>query len=384
MKIIAIQEKAIKLNLSLSNSMFSFNEMTTSIVKVTIDNGSKLISGYAFNSTGRYACGAQMRNRFIPRILDTNQNEILNSNGDIDPKKIVKKMLVGEKPGGDMERSVAIGTIEVAIWDALAKNYDLPLYKYINKIYPEYNATDKMFCYVGGGYYDKNKTLDDLELEIQNNFENGYRLMKIKVGGVPIKEDIKRIERAIKVTGSPSKVALDANGGLTKDNYLEYAKNLSSYGLRWFEEPVQPSDYEGYNIFIDEYESSVAGGENLYSEQDIYNLIKYGGFRKNKDILQIDMPQSYGISYFKDCLDKLKDVNWSVNQITPHGGNQMSLHIASGFGLPMCEAYPNVFGVFSGYDDSYVVNDGYITLSSRPGIGFEGQNDLFKLFNEMK
>ena len=91
MKIIDIQEEAIKLNLSLSNSMFSFKEMTTSIVKVTIDNGSKLIHGYAFNSTGRYACGAQMRNRFVPRILDRDQNDILRSNGDIDPKKVVKK-----------------------------------------------------------------------------------------------------------------------------------------------------------------------------------------------------------------------------------------------------------------------------------------------------
>jgi D(-)-tartrate dehydratase len=384
MKIVGIQEEAIKLNLSLSNSMFSFKEMTTSIVKVTIDNGSKLINGYAFNSTGRYACGAQMRNRFIPRILDHNQNDILRSNGDIDTKKVVKKMLTGEKPGGDMERSVAIGTIEIALWDALAKNYDLPLYKYINNIYPEYNTTNKMFCYVGGGYYDEKKTLDDLAVEVQNNFDNGYRLMKIKVGGAPIKEDIERIERVIKVTGSPEKVALDANGGLTKDNYLEYAKQLSSYGLRWFEEPVQPSDYEGYNKFIEHYGSSVAGGENLYSEQDIYNLIKHGGFRVGKDVLQIDMPQSYGISYFKDCLDRLKQVNWSLDQITPHGGNQMSLHIACGFGLSMCEAYPNVFGVFSGYDDSYIVNDGYITLSDRPGIGFEGQNDLFNLFSEME
>ena len=315
MKIVGIQEEAIKLNLSLSNSMFSFKEMTTSIVKVTIDNGSKLINGYAFNSTGRYACGAQMRNRFIPRILDHNQNDILRSNGDIDTKKVVKKMLTGEKPGGDMERSVAIGTIEVALWDALAKNYDLPLYKYINNIYPEYNTTNKMFCYVGGGYYDEKKTLDDLAVEVQNNFDNGYRLMKIKVGGAPIKEDIERIERVIKVTGSPEKVALDANGGLTKDNYLEYAKQLSSYGLRWFEEPVQPSDYEGYNKFIEHYGSSVAGGENLYSEQDIYNLIKHGGFRVGKDVLQIDMPQSYGISYFKDCLDRLKQVNWSLDQL---------------------------------------------------------------------
>ena len=68
----------------------------------------------------------------------------------------------------------------------------------------------------------------------------------------------------------------------------------------------------------------------------------------------------------------------------PHGGNQMSLHIACGFGLSMCEAYPNVFGVFSGYDDSYKLDDGYLQLNDNPGIGFEGQNDLFNLFKNIE
>ena len=81
MKIIDIKENSIKLNLSLSNSMFSFKEMTTSIVKVVIDDGANTHTGYAFNSTGRYACGDQMRNRFIPRLLNANDNVLLDDDG---------------------------------------------------------------------------------------------------------------------------------------------------------------------------------------------------------------------------------------------------------------------------------------------------------------
>ena len=154
--------------------------------------------------------------------------------------------------------------------------------------------------------------------------------------------------------------------------------------MSWFEEPTHPSNFSSYKEFISNYEGSVAGGENLYSTQDYLNLIKYGGFRENKDLLQIDIPQSYGISYFNEALIELKKNNWNVNKIMPHGGNQMSLHVACGFGLSMCEAYPNVFGVFSGYDDEYQLDDGYIDLSDRPGIGFEGQNELYRLFKDIK
>ncbi len=384
MKILDIKENAIKLNLSLSNSMFSFKEMTTSIVKVNIDDGKNLHTGYAFNSTGRYACGDQMRNRFIPRLLSAGDNVLLDDDGCIDTMKALHVMLVGEKPGGDMERSVAIGTIETALWDAIAKSKGLPLYKLLSMKFPDYKSTNKMFCYVGGGYYDDGKTISDLKDEIKRNFDNGYRLMKIKIGGAPLKEDIQRVEAAIEATGSAEKVALDANGGLKESNYITYAKELSTYGLKWFEEPTHPSNFSRYSEFINLYGNSVAGGENLYSIQDFLNLAEYGGFRENLDIIQIDVPQSYGISYFNEVLKELKEIEWDVSSIMPHGGNQMSLHIACGFGLSMCEAYPNVFGVFSGYDDSYELNDGYLQLNDNPGIGFEGQNDLFNLFKNIE
>ena len=384
MKILDIKENAIKLNLSLSNSMFSFKEMTTSIIKVDIDDGKNVHTGYAFNSTGRYACGDQMRNRFIPRLLNAGDNDLLDDNGCIDTMKALHVMLVGEKPGGDMERSVPIGTIETALWDAISKSQDLPLYKLLSMKFPEYKSTNKMFCYVGGGYYDDGKTISDLKDEIKRNFDNGYRLMKIKIGGAPLKEDIQRVEAAIEATGSAEKVALDANGGLKESNYITYAKELSTYGLKWFEEPTHPSNFSRYSEFINLYGNSVAGGENLYSIQDFLNLAEYGGFRENLDIIQIDVPQSYGISYFNETLKELKEIDWDVSSIMPHGGNQMSLHIACGFGLSMCEAYPNVFGVFSGYDDSYKLNDGYLQLNDNPGIGFEGQNDLFNLFKNIE
>jgi hypothetical protein len=69
MRIVDIRETSVPLNSTLANSSIDFSEMTTSVVAVITDvrRDGETVCGYAFNSTGRYACGAQMRARFIPR-----------------------------------------------------------------------------------------------------------------------------------------------------------------------------------------------------------------------------------------------------------------------------------------------------------------------------
>src|SRR5262245_15188375 len=131
MRIVGIRETAVPLKSMLANSSFDFTEMTTSVVAVITDvarNG-KPVCGFAFNSTGRYACGAQMRARFVPRILAADPASLLDASGNnLDPGKILACMMRREKAGGHSERSIAIGTIEVAIWDAIAKIADKPLH----------------------------------------------------------------------------------------------------------------------------------------------------------------------------------------------------------------------------------------------------------------
>jgi hypothetical protein len=57
----------------------------------------------------------------------------------------------------------------------------------------------------------------------------------------------------------------------------------------------------------------------------------------------------------------------------------MSLAIAAGFGLGGAESYPGVFGDFGGFADDAQVEGGFIGLSERPGIGFEGQARLYRV-----
>src|ERR1700739_2789861 len=138
MRIVDIRETAIPLNSTLANSSFDFSEMTTSVVAVITDvlREGKPVTGFAFNSTGRYACGAAMRARFIPRILAAEPQSLLDeTNENFDPSKILAVMMQREKSGGHSERSIAIGTIEVAVWDATAKIPGKPLHRVLAERY---------------------------------------------------------------------------------------------------------------------------------------------------------------------------------------------------------------------------------------------------------
>lgn len=386
MRITDIREIAVPLNSSIRNAVFDFSEMTTSVVAVITDviRDGKPVVGFAFNSTGRYACGAQMRDRLIPRIMKAQPETLLNARGNnLDPEKILACMMQREKPGGHTERSVAVGTIELAIWDAVAKIEDLPLHVVLANQFSKGEVCKEIPCYVGGGWYAPNKGIPELLDEIRTRLDQGYTTMKIKVGGASVAEDIARLEASLKVVGGGQNLAVDANAGLSPERTLAYAKALQPYNLRWFEEPTDPLDFALLAEITDIYSSPIGTGENLFSTQDIRNLVHFGGLRKDRDIIQIDVPQSYGIVQFSRTVKMLEDRGWSRHSIFPHGGNLMTLAIVAGFGLGGCEAYPDTFGVFAGFADDSQVSNGKINLSDRPGIGFEGQNALYDVMKKI-
>jgi len=294
MRIVDIRETAVPLKSALANSSFDFSEMTTSVVAVITDvvRAGAPIVGFAFNSTGRYACGAAMRARFIPRILAANPDSLLDAAGNFDAEKILACMLQREKAGGHSERSIAIGTIEVALWDAIAKIAEKPLHRLLAEGFNGGRVAEKVFCYVGGGWYWPGQTLADLQDEMRRHLDAGYTMVKMKVGGLPLADDLRRVEAILKVIGVGERLAVDANCKFSRDETLAYARALAPLKLRWFEEPCDPLDYALFAKLADIYAPPLATGENLYSTQDVANLVRFGGLRADRDIIQVDPPQA--------------------------------------------------------------------------------------------
>ena len=124
MKILEIREITAPLGSSLRNALIDFSQMTTSVVAVVTDvvRRGRRVVGYGFNSNGRYAQSGLLEERFVPRLLAAEPQSLVDDARDnIDPHKAWACMMANEKPGGHGERSVAVGTLDMAVWDAVAK-----------------------------------------------------------------------------------------------------------------------------------------------------------------------------------------------------------------------------------------------------------------------
>ena len=162
MRITAIHSAAAPIASEIRNAYIDFSKMNASIVAVVTDviRDGKPVVGFGFNSNGRYAQRGLLAERFIPRLMEAEPKSLLNDAGDnLDPQRIWATMFANEKPGGHGERSVAIGTVDMAVWDAVAKIEGKPLYKLLAERYNGGQVDDKVFVYAAGGYYYPGKNL---------------------------------------------------------------------------------------------------------------------------------------------------------------------------------------------------------------------------------
>jgi L-alanine-DL-glutamate epimerase-like enolase superfamily enzyme len=379
MKIVEIREATRPIRSNIRNAYIDFSKMTLSLVAVVTDvmRDGKPVVGYGFNSNGRYGQGALMRERFIPRLLEAAAAELLDARGVLCPHKAWATMMANEKPGGHGERSVAVGTIDMALWDAVAKIEGKALFQLLAERYGDGTAQRAVFVYAAGGYYWPGQGLAGLEREMRSYLARGYSVVKMKIGGAPLAEDRARIEAVLRLLGAGQKLAVDANGRFDLPTAIAYARALSDYDLFWYEEAGDPLDYALQAELAKNYEGPMATGENLFSMQDARNLIRYGGMRPDRDWLQFDCALSYGLVEYLRTLAMLKENGWSPARCIPHGGHQMSLAIAAGLGLGGNESYPDLFQPYGGFPDGVEVKDSIVTLPELPGIGFEGKADLF-------
>ena len=380
MKILEIREATLPISSSIRNAYIDFSKMTLSLVALITDvmRDGKRVVGYGFNSNGRYGQGSLMRERFIPRILAADPTSLVNDAGDnLDPHKIWDCMYTNEKPGGHGERSVAIGTIDMAVWDAVAKIAGKPLFQHLADEYGDGRPMREVFVYAAGGYYYPGQDHGKLKDEMRSYLDRGYTVVKQKIGGASLDEDLRRIDSVLSVLQDGQRLCVDANGRFDLDTAIAYAKALSRYDLFWYEEPGDPLDFELQATLRSYYRNPMATGENLFSMQDARNLIRYGGMRPDRDWLQFDCALSYGLVEYLRTLDMLKENGWSASRCIPHGGHQMSLAIAAGLGLGGNESYPDLFQPYGGFPDGVQVRDSIVTLPELPGIGFEGKADLY-------
>ncbi|NPC41257.1 enolase C-terminal domain-like protein [Nocardioides sp. zg-1230] len=376
MRIVSAHEGTIPISSSMSNAFIDFSTMDCSVLALVSDvvvDGEPVV-GYGFNSNGRYSAGEILRRRILPRLLEADPDSLLDERGGLSPTAAWDVMMRNEKPGGHGERSVAVGVVDMALHDLAAKVAGVPLHRWIADHYGDGGSDESVFVYAAGGYYAPGKTLGDLQDEMRGFLDAGYEVVKMKIGGADLAEDLRRIEAVIDVLGGDgSRLAVDVNGRFDLDTALAYGRAIDPYGLFWYEEVGDPLDYGLNATLAEHYRGPIATGENLFSLQDARNLVRYGGLRPDRDWIQVDPALSYGLVEYRRIQDMLAQHGWSSRRCIPHGGHQFSLHIAAALRLGGNESYPGEFQPTGGFADDAVVAGGRVRLDDRPGIGLEGK-----------
>src|SRR5690242_2081527 len=189
--------------------------MTVSVLALVTDvvRQGKPVVGFGFSSNGRYAPSELLRERFIPRLKAAGPETPVDESGkNLDPVRIWDVVMRNEKPGGHGERSVAVGVLDMAVWDAAAKIAGLPLFRLLADRHRRGVIENRVFVYAAGGYYYPGKDLSALQNEMQWYLDLGYSVVKVKIGGAPLSQDLRRIEAVLKILKSSDQLAVDANG----------------------------------------------------------------------------------------------------------------------------------------------------------------------------
>jgi len=294
--------------------------------------------------------------------------------------------------------SVAVGTLDMALWDALSKAVELPLWKLLSDRYNGGAFDPLISVYAAGGYYYPGKGIPALQDEMRSYLDRGYTEVKMKIGGEPgqdlesaLKLDASRIEGVLSILPSKSKLAVDANGRFDLNSAKHYADLLMKYGdkILWYEEAGDPLDYTlqaEISRYVKDAGSTLpmATGENLFSAVDARNLLRHGGMDKEMDLLQFDCALSYGFVEYMRTLGYMDELGWSRRRLVPHGGHQMSLNIAAGLQLGGNESYPDVFQPYSGFADHTPIEDGHVAVDDTVGIGFEVNKGLWDVMKNIE
>ena len=373
-RIVGVKELTVPVGISGTNAAIRYDAMTVSLIAVATDivRAGRRVVGVGLDSHGRYGHGKLLLERFVPRLLAADPKSLLDTSGaNLDPVAVWRTAMADEKAGGHGERAGALGLLDMAIWDIVAKLEDKPLWRVLAERHGTADADGRCFAYASGGHYRAGDDAAQLKAELTRHRDLGFTLSKIKIGGASLDDDLARLDTALAIVGAGAHLAVDANAAFTRERALAYLERLAPYRLAWVEEPGHPLDFALHAELGTRYAPALATGENLFAADEVRNLLRYGGLRADRDFIQVDIALSYGLVEYARVLALLAENGWSRARCLPHAGHFLSLHAAAGLKLAGHESAPDPSLILGGFPAGVRVENGFVQLGDQPGIGFE-------------
>ena len=262
----------------------------------------------------------------------------------------------------------AMGAVDIAIWDIIGKALNRPVCEVLGVF------SDRIRVYAAGGYYEEGKGVRELVKEMEGYVSEGFRAVKMKIGGESMEVDTERVRAVREAIGPHVDLMIDANNRWTAPEAIRFGQMVEKYNPFWFEEPVEADDFAGCAEVKRKLNIPIAAGENEFTRWGARDLITANAV----DIVQCDTVLAGGISEGRKIATLASAFHLRVS---PHGDPHMAAHLMAS--LPnalIMETYPAVESQYNLALPLFPVKDGYIEVPDKPGLGIDPDPEMVKKY----
>jgi L-rhamnonate dehydratase len=273
----------------------------------------------------------------------------------------------------------AISAVDIAIWDLMGKAVSKPVFKLLGG-----RTKDKIPVYASRLY---SQPLDLLAKEAQSYVDQGFKMMKLRIGWGPqdgptgMRNNIDLVRTVREVVGDDIDIMIECYMGWTVEYAERIIPKLAVFNPRWIEEPVLPDDISGYAHLNSLGLIPVAGGEHEFTLFGFKQLLDAGAV----SVIQYDANRVGGIT----AAQKVNMLAESYQvPVVPHAGQMHNYHLTmANLNCPISEYFP-VNEVEVGNELFYYLFDGdplpdrgFVNLDDQlPGLGLSLSNKYKSMF----
>jgi len=349
------------------------------MVKITTDDG----------LVGWGQCGAPVQES-VKTVLDLEVAPLLIGQDPFCIEELWQRVIGSFSPFGVQGMVfMALSGVDIALWDIKARALSLPLWRLFGARF-----RTRALAYASGPYYFADEVVPDRVAEEALKYvAEGFKAMKIKIGGMDPRDDLRRVEGVRRAVGDDITIMVDANQAYNAHTAIRVGRELERLNVLWFEEPVPCTDLDGYARVRSALRLAIAGGEVEWSRFGFRDLITRGAV----DIVQPDLCNSGG---FTECRRIANLADAFGVQYVPHVVSTTPIGMAAALQLlATLRDFPNSrtptpFNQVPALEFHRTANplrdqlsktpilavDGYVQIPEGPGLGIEIDEEAVRRF----
>ena len=283
-----------------------------------------------------------------------------------------------------------LSAVETALWDLAGKALGLPVYQLLGgkfrdrirvymdtALYQHRQPTPQQFADSAREAVDMGFTAIKFDIDQQND-PNKYDVYNWTASPGEIQRMFDQISAAREAVGPNIDICVDMHGRYDAVTGKLVAKRLEPLNLMWLEEPLPAENVDAYKHITASTSTPICAGENLYLAHGFRRLLELGAV----DIIMPDLQKAGGLGEGQRIanLANLYYVPFAPHMVASYLGAMASCHVCASvpnFMILEWQIYFHKNPMFKEivFFDSPMVQDGFITLSEKPGIGVEINED---------